>query len=198
MSRAAKALPPAMTVDEFLAWPGDGKQGKYELVDGYLRAMAPAQPIHSLILGRVGRLIGNHLAAARPSCNIYIEPAIRVRIREAFNWRIPDLGVTCTPLGQDHKALPDPLLLIEILSPSNAADTWSNVWAYTTIPTVHEILIVHSDMTKAELLRRGPDGNWPRETEAIGADGTINLATIAFDLPLIEVYRGTYLVAPDA
>jgi hypothetical protein len=30
----------------------------------------------------------------------------------------------------------DPVRLAEILSPGNEAETWRNVWAYTTIPTV--------------------------------------------------------------
>ena len=29
-----------------------------------------------------------------------------------------------------------PVLMVEILSPTNKTETWTNVWAYTTIPTV--------------------------------------------------------------
>lgn len=36
----------------------------------------------------------------------------------------------------------DPVLLMEILSPSDAQQTWANVWAYATIPSVTEILVV--------------------------------------------------------
>ena len=34
------------------------------------------------------------------------------------------------------RALADPVLLVEILSPSNQAESRANVWAYTTIPSV--------------------------------------------------------------
>jgi hypothetical protein len=37
------------------------------------------------------------------------------------------------------RALPDPLALNEILSPSTAVDTWDDVWTYATIPSVREI-----------------------------------------------------------
>jgi Uma2 family endonuclease len=37
-----KLAPSRMTVDEFLDWPGDGSAQKFELIDGELRAMAPA------------------------------------------------------------------------------------------------------------------------------------------------------------
>jgi Uma2 family endonuclease len=54
-----------------------------------------------------------------------------------------------------------PVLIIEILSPSNWPETWTNVWAYTTIPSVREILIVHSTKIGVELLRRDAAGHWP-------------------------------------
>jgi hypothetical protein len=46
---AARKLPPLMTVDDFLAWPGDGTATRYELVDGVLRAMAPTTNAHGII-----------------------------------------------------------------------------------------------------------------------------------------------------
>ena len=47
----------------------------------------------------------------------------------------------------------EPVLLVAILSPSNEAETRANIWAYTTIPSVQELLIVHSTRIEAELLR---------------------------------------------
>ena len=49
MADAARKLPPLMTVAEFLEWPGDGTGTRYELVDGVLRAMAPASDNHGTI-----------------------------------------------------------------------------------------------------------------------------------------------------
>ena len=51
--------------------------------------------------------------------------------------------------------------MVEILSPTNKTETWTNVWAYTTIPTVKEILILHSVRIRAELLRRDDQNQWP-------------------------------------
>lgn len=59
-------------------------------------------------------------------------PGVIRRLLSAHNVRIPDLGVTCAPLLSGQATLPDPVLLIEILSPRNEAKTWSNVWAYTS------------------------------------------------------------------
>ena len=59
--------------------------------------------------------------------------------------------------------LPDPVVLIEILSPSNEPKTRANIWAYTTIPTVAEIVVLRSTSVAAEVLRRQPDGEWPEQ-----------------------------------
>ena len=92
-----------------------------------------------------------------------------------------------------QQILPDPILLIEILSPGNASDTWDNVWSYTTIPSVREIVVVHSTRLFAELLRRQADGNWPAEPLEIGPDGALRLESIGFACPLIDVYAQTHL-----
>ncbi|MFL5256140.1 MAG: Uma2 family endonuclease, partial [Rhodopila sp.] len=87
----------------------------------------------------------------------------------------------------------DPVLLIEILSPSNEAETRANIWAYTTIPSVQEILAVHSTRIEAEPLRRGPDGNWPEIPEVVTGAETLRLASIGFATPLAAFYRTTAL-----
>ena len=58
--------------------------------------------------------------------------------------RFPDLGVTCAPDRGKQIAMQDPILLVEILSPSDKAATWTNIWAYSTIPGLREILIAQS------------------------------------------------------
>ena len=83
-------------------------------------------------------------------------------------------------------------LVIEILSPSNRAETWTNVWSYTTIPSVREILVLHSTSIGADLLRRGPDGTWPERPQAIGQDD-LTLDSIGYTGPLAAFYRTTWL-----
>jgi len=98
-------------------------------------------------------------------------------------------------------------LIVEILSPSNLAETCANVWTYTTIPSVREILVLHTAEIRAELLRRlpdeswpdeswpdesWPDESWPEEPEPI-ATGPLMLASIDFSAPMAALYRTTRL-----
>ena len=149
-----------MTVDEFIAWD-DGSDTRYQLVDGEVRAMSPASTTHGTIQADLARRLSNHLDVPGSRCRVVTEPAIQTRIHARKNMRVPDLGVTCTPDSAGEVALPDPILLIEIMSPGNKRDTWDNVWAYASIPTVREILIVQSTRIEAQLLRRQSDGSWP-------------------------------------
>lgn len=87
----------------------------------------------------------------------------------------------------------DPIVLIEVLTPSNAKDIWDNVPRYASVPTVVEILLVDSTKIEAQLLRRGEDGAWPQEPTVIGPGGTIMLSSIGLELPLEAAYRGTHL-----
>lgn len=185
--------PPVMTVTEFLDWPGDGSGRTFELVDGEVRAVSPGSPTHGTIQMTLGALIRDTLVAAGGRCRVVAEPGIITQIRSHSNMRVPDLAITATADAPGQRALPDPIVLIEILSPSNGKDTWDNVWAYTTIPTVREIVVVHSTRVLAEVLRRGGDGRWLDKSERIGQDAPLHLESIGFTCGLREAYAQTHL-----
>lgn len=190
MSAALK--PPArMTVAEFLAWePEDG--GRWQLVDGEPVAMAPPSDNHAALQSELGRLIGNHLLDRGSACRVGVGPGIILRTLTAENWRIPDLGVTCAPPAGTHD-MPAPVLLAEILSPGNHRQSRANVWTYMTLPSVREILLLHSTRIEAELLRRQPDGTWPAEPLLVRDGETLALDSVGLALPLRAIYRTTSL-----
>ena len=106
--------------------------------------------------------------------------------------RVPCLAVSCSDYESEETGLTDPVLIVEILSPSNQTETWANVWAYTTIPSVREILVLRTTTIGADLLRRGPDGTWPREPDII-TEGALVLDSIGLRTPLAALYRDTDL-----
>lgn len=180
-----------MTLDEFLAWDAPD-QYHWQLIDGEPAAMAPPSPEHAVIEGELSALIRNHLLAQGGTCRVATGAGVTLRIRSDANFRIPDISVTCSPLIRGARTLTDPVLLVEILSPSNQAAIWINVWSYTTIPSVREIAIVHGMERKAQLLRRNADGTWPNTAISVEA-GELELASIGFRTPLAGLYAGTWL-----
>jgi Uma2 family endonuclease len=196
MSALRKRLPRELTVEEFLGWEGDGTGRLHELVDGRVRAMAPATPTHGLIQAEVARRLGNHLLERPGGCNVVEAAGVVPRVRADINLRIPDLAVTCTPDQEGQRTLAEPRLLVEILSPTNRRETWQAVWAYTTIPSLQEIVVIESMRVQAHLLRRQPDASWPERPEEIGPGGTLRLASIGFACALHELYRTTRFAQP--
>ena len=73
-------------------------------------------------------LIHNHLRAHDSLCDIVTAPGVIPHLFAEHNMRVPDLGVTCTPCETEQAALPEPVLLVEILSPTNQPTTWTHVW----------------------------------------------------------------------
>ncbi|MGA9868397.1 MAG: Uma2 family endonuclease [Acetobacteraceae bacterium] len=185
---ASLKVPELMTVEEFLAWDAPGPH-RWQLVDGEPHAMAPASDTHGAIQSELARLLGNHLLAGSSPCRVITAPGVVPRVQSRTNFRIPDLGVTCPSRGGEEQ----PILLVEILSPSNRAETWSNVWTYITIPSVREVLVLRGDAISADLLRRGAEGGWPERAETFGA-GDLVLESIAYRVKLSDIYRTSRLV----
>ncbi len=181
--------PTRMTVDEFLYWDADDETGRrWQLVDGEPVLMAPAAEVHGAIQAELAGLLRDHLLAANSPYRVIIAPGIVPRIRANENFRVPDLGVTCAPPSQGIM-VPDPVLLVEILSPGNEGKTRSNVWTYTTIPSVREILAIRSTRMEVEVLRRGADGNWPEAPAIVRPPEVLELTSLGFATPVADVYR---------
>ena len=112
-------LPPPMTVDEFLQWPGDGTGTRYELVDGALRAQDPASYAHGTIHANISFAITGHLRATRPGCRVVAEPGVQPRIRANWNYLEGRVASLCGELaGLVHG---QPLFAMPAQSQSQAA-----------------------------------------------------------------------------
>jgi len=191
---AVRKLPPRpMTVAEFLAWdPGDGQSDRWILRDGVPEMMSPAGQQHGTIQARVAQLLMNHLERRGSPCRVVSAPGVIPKQRSAINMLSPDLGITCEPAGGSHE-LRKPVALLEILSPSNHAETRANVRAFTTIPSLIEIVVLHSSRIAAEMLRRLPDDTWPKQPELLGPDDALRLDSIGYEAPLRDAYRNAGL-----
>src|SRR5215208_6759492 len=144
-----------MTVDEFLRWD-DGTDTRYELVGGFPLAMAPPLEGHRRLSMRLGTRIDAALSK-RPPCRVEPEAGV-LHPDRADNFFVADLGVTCAPYDRRRQYVQEPILLIEILSPSTERhDRHVKIPAYRQIASVEEILLVDSDDRYVELHRRHGD-----------------------------------------
>jgi Uma2 family endonuclease len=194
--RQEEFLPTNLTIEEFLDWAAT-VDGKYELVDGEVVAMSPTSQTHGLIFGEITGLIRDHLRKSGGRCRVVLEPGVKTRIRARHNYRIPELGVICKPPVAGTQMVAEPILIVEVLSPSNHKATWTNVWAYAANPAVQEILVIESVKVKGWLLRRQADGSWPEDPEPILINGMIVLTSIGMTVRLMDAYATTEFAEPD-
>ncbi|HUN38951.1 MAG TPA: Uma2 family endonuclease [Acetobacteraceae bacterium] len=183
----ALTTPDQMTLQEFLAWDAPGP-GQWQLIDGVPVAMAPASRAHGRLQTVIAGLIDSHLEASGSPCVALTNPGIVPAFQASRNFCIPDLAVTCAETDNDPAGLHHPVLVIEILSPSNHAETWRNVRAYMLIDSVREILVIHTASVRVDLLQRRADGVWPEDVTPI-TQGAFPLASIGLNVLLSELYR---------
>ena len=190
----AEAALKGMTVDEFLHWE-DGTDTRYELVNGAVVAMAPPGPPY----GRLSTALGGEIRAAlrsRRHCCVYGEAGIGRPDRDDTCY-VADLAMTCDPPQLGDRLIRNPILIVEILSPSTAAfDRQTKIPDYRQIPSVQEILLIDTETVFAEVLRRDGE-HWITEIVQ-GADATLTLNSIPLVIPMAELYEGIALAAPRA
>jgi len=178
----ASLAPERMTLAEFLEWD-DGSDRRYELLDGIPVMMAPSLEAHGELAARLTIEIGTRL---QPPCRVISEAGIVIPDR-ADTYYVADLAVTCAPREPGRRMVVEPVLVVEVLSPSTGqVDRWRKVADYRTLPSVQEILVVFSDERRVEIQRRTPDG-W-RVEDLIGKAELI-LASCDERIPLTAVYR---------
>lgn len=171
-----------MSLAAFLEWD-DGTDTRYELIDGRIVAMAPPTLAHGTVVANIARHIGNRL---KPPCRVVVEAGITPAER-IDTWYQADLVVTCAPAERGARAVVEPKLIVEVLSPTTAAhDRGVKLADYRKIASVEQILLIASEDRHVEVWRRAEDG-W-RVQDLIG-DAAIPLA-IGQPLPLAAVYDG--------
>jgi Uma2 family endonuclease len=175
-----------MTLDAFLAW-NDGSDTRYELIAGFPVAMPPPSEAHGMLAVRLAARLEAALANRRP-CRAAAEAGILDPDR-ADAFFVADIGVTCAPYDARRQHMQDPILLIEILSPSTERhDRRVKVPAYRRIQSVQEILLVDADGRYAELHRRHGDV-WIIQI-GVGDGSVISPASIGSEISMSELYEG--------
>jgi Uma2 family endonuclease len=133
-----------MTTDEFLAWAE--RQGEqWELLDGVPVAMSPERVIHGEVKYRIARALDDAIAKSGIPCRFVLDSAaVRIDARSLYQ---PDALVYCgKPVPGDAIEIPNPVVVFEVLSPSNAAtDLRDKLQGYFRVPSVQHYVIVDPD-----------------------------------------------------
>ena len=176
--------PLRMTADEFLAWATEQK-GRFELASGEVVAMAPELAAHALAKLAVARALGDAVREARLPCQVFPD-GMAVRVDEATVYE-PDASLRCgSRLDDDAVEFRDPVVVVEVLSPSTRArDAGAKLADYFRLSSVRHYLILRTDTRQAIHHARGADGVI---TTAILTEGELRLDPPGIAIALEAVF----------
>jgi Uma2 family endonuclease len=146
-----------MTSEQFIAWAMD-QGARYELVAGEIVGMAPERAAHARVKAHIWRRLTEGIETANLQCEAYPD-GMAVEIDDATTYE-PDALVRCgTPLPPDAIKLNDPIIVVEVLSPSSLArDSGAKLADYFRLPSVRHYLIVRTEDRVVIHHARGDDG----------------------------------------
>jgi Uma2 family endonuclease len=145
-----------LDVDAFLRW-AEGREGRWELRDGRPVMMAPERAVHALTKYAAQETLKAAIERAGLPCRMFPDGmTVRIGARTAFE---PDALVVCpSPLDLNTMEIPNPVVVVEVLSPSTAADDHGvKLDGYFSLPSVEHYLIVDPDRRVMIHHKRGTD-----------------------------------------
>jgi Uma2 family endonuclease len=158
---------------------------RHEYWDGAIYAMAGASSNHGVLTSAAVAMI---LPQLPDRCNIYSSD-MKVRAAERF-FLYPDVVITCDPIFMDTTTtvLLNPLLVIEVLSPSTMAyDRGDKLDLYRSIPALQAYLLLWQDRVRAELYVRIAADRWQTQVYQTLSD-VIEIPQVSCQLSLAKLY----------
>ncbi|HJK93529.1 MAG TPA: Uma2 family endonuclease [Polyangiaceae bacterium LLY-WYZ-15_(1-7)] len=175
---------PHVTPAEYLRLDAEA-EGKLELLNGTVVAMAGASPRHNLIVANLAGELREKLR--RGPCLVMTQDQ-RVHVAATESFVYPDVVVVCDrpELDEAHRpaSLRNPSAVVEVLSPSTLDhDMGAKLGHYRRIPSVREVLFVRADERALTRVARQGDGSW--RLDDLGPEGEVELAGVTLSLDAI-------------
>jgi Uma2 family endonuclease len=106
------------TADEFIAWALEQPEGRFELDNGVVIAMAPERVHHAVVKRNAMIALHNAIGARGLSCQA-LPDGVSVRVNDRTVYE-PDALVRCGPPPPGEAVeVSDPVVVVEVVSPSS-------------------------------------------------------------------------------
>lgn len=177
---------PFLSVEDYLAGELESPC-KHEYIAGEVYAMAGTSDTHNTIALNLALALRQHLGTG--PCRTYMaDVKLRLEIKRDDLFYYPDVMVTCDPADTEPYYKTRPTFLAEVLSPATErADRHEKLANYTTLPSLHDYLLLSQHEPAATVFRR-IDGWRPQH---LAATDTLALPALGgLTLPLLALYAG--------
>ena len=174
-----------LTREEFHRW-AEGQTGRYERVAGEPVAMSPERIQHVRIKSRIWAALDRAIRDAGLDCEALAD-GVTIEVGEETDYE-PDAVVNCgPPLSPDATAASNPVVVVEVLSPSTqSVDSGEKLADYFRVGSIQHYLVVR--VRRREIIH-----HWRSGDEVVSR--AVNLGMIRLDPPGIaldvaDVYGG--------
>lgn len=175
-----------VSVEEFLAINFE-PDGKFELVDGVIHAMTGGSPTHARVQANLMRFLGAKLRGS--GCRPYGSDMPMQTL--AHTLRYPDVSIYCgDPASHEGPAvtlLPNPVAVIEVLSPTTRAfDEGRKLEEYQSLASVVTVALVDPEAETVAVFQRSDRGRW--DDILTSYSGDIELPSLGVAIPKAEIF----------
>jgi Uma2 family endonuclease len=187
-------LQPRYTPEQYLELDRQA-ECRSEYVNGEILAMAGASREHNLVVTNLVRELSTRLRS-KP-CETYSND-MRVKV-SPVRYTYPDVVVACEePQFEDGRldTLLNPIVVMEVLSPSTEADDRSWKFAhYRRLPTLQDYVLLSQNQPFVEHYTRQSDSLWTL-AELVGLEAVLRLPSLGCELPLSDIYERVEFAPP--
>ena len=174
-----------MSLEEFLAWEREQPE-RHEYAGEVITMMTGGSLDHSTIASNLwtalrDRLRGSACRAFRGDTKVIANNSIRY----------PDLSVTCTLVRGNDDVVLEPVLVIEVVSPSTEReDRGRKKFDYFATPAIQQYAIIEQEARRIDLYTRAGD-SWTNEI--VQGNAVLKLSSIGVEVSLDTIYEDTEL-----
>lgn len=179
-----------VTLEEYLEREARSEE-KHEFINGKIVEMPGATSDHNIIASNI--LFNIRLALrSKKSQHIVLGSDMKIYIEPLDQVRYPDALVICDEIihyGDSKVMITNPLLIIEVLSPSTEAfDRTYKFEEYKYLSSFKEYLLVHQDRPLVTTYFKEEEELW-RIRSMNGLDQKASLKSIDIELGLSDIYE---------
>lgn len=173
-----------ITVEEYI----EGEQlseVRHEYIGGQVYAMSGGSEAHNVISGNLYAAFRSRFKGH--PCRVFMaDMKLRLNIAEDDIFYYPDLLVTCDPADDAKYYKTQPVVIVEVLSPSTERlDRREKFLSYQRLPSLQDYVLVDQQQLQVTVFRR--TGDW--KPERLGAGDVLRLPAVDFEQSVAAIYE---------
>ncbi|AFY82205.1 Uma2 family endonuclease [Oscillatoria acuminata] len=162
---------------------------RHDYIAGQLFEIETLSPQHDRLAINIGSGLYDRLRDTH--CQVFTAE-MKLWIPSADVAYYPDVMVICEPEDGHPNYKTQPRLIVEILSSNTVAtDRQEKFFAYQTLPSFQEYVLVPQDQIGIELYRKTAEGSW--EKTLLNPKEDLHLQSLGLTLPLTEIYEDSLM-----